>query len=128
LRDTGPAARIVRLATRSPAVARGMLAATTARGADLPVRGGDGMAERARGGLQQELLRLLRPPSPRRDRLLSERIAPALAGVADALAGRPAEESFAALEAVVTAAGGTPDRRALREFAAEIEAGRNPFG
>jgi hypothetical protein len=86
------------------------------------------MAQRARGGLQEELLRLLRPPSARRDRLLSERLAPALTEVADTLAGRPAEEAFAALEAVITAAGGTPDHRALREFAVEIEAGRNPFG
>jgi hypothetical protein len=86
------------------------------------------MADRPRWALQQELLRLLQPPTPRRDRLLSERLAPALAQVADSLAGRPAEESFAALEAVVEAAGGRPDRRALREFAAEIEAGRNPFG
>ena len=51
----------------------------------------------------------------------------ALSEVADTLSGHPAEESFAAMESVVTAAGGTPDRRALREFAAEIEAGRNPF-
>jgi hypothetical protein len=34
---------------------------------------------------------------------------------------------FAALEEVVTVAGGTPDRSALREFAGQIEAGQNPF-
>ena len=86
------------------------------------------MAEPPRSDLQRELLRLLQPPVPRRARLLSERVAPALADVGRRHAGRPADEVFAALEAVVTAAGGTPDPAALREFAGEIEAGRNPFG
>jgi len=63
----------------------------------------------------------------RRGRLLSERIAPALAEVGRTHRGRPAEEVFTALSEVVTAAGGTPDTRALREFAGQIEAGQNPF-
>lgn len=82
---------------------------------------------RTRSTLQQELLRLLQPRLPRRADLLSERIAPALAEVAHRHLGRPAGEALAALEAVVVGAGGTPDMRALREFAAEIEAGENPF-
>ena len=76
---------------------------------------------------QQELLRLLQPWLPRRADLLSERIAPALADVARSYAGRPADEVLAALTAVVVGAGGAPDLRALREFAADIEAGGNPF-
>ena len=83
---------------------------------------------RTRSAFQQELLRLLQPRLPRRADLLSERIAPVLAEVARRHLGRPAEEVLAALEAVVVGAGGTPDMRALREFAAEIEAGENPFG
>jgi hypothetical protein len=82
---------------------------------------------RARWTLQEELLRLLRPPAPRREAPLSERIAPLLAEVARIHAGRPAAEVVVALEQVVTAAGATPDRRALDEFAREIEAGGNPF-
>ena len=82
---------------------------------------------RPRSAFQQELLRLLQPWLPRRADLLSERIAPVLADVARTHAGRPADEVLAALHAVVTGAGGTPDLRALREFAADIEAGRNPF-
>jgi hypothetical protein len=81
----------------------------------------------SRNGLQEELLRLLRPPVPRRAELLSERVAPTLAGIGDSMAGRPADEVLAALDAAVRDAGGTPDRAALREFAAEIEAGENPF-
>jgi hypothetical protein len=85
------------------------------------------MVETPRSGLTRELLRLLQPPAPRRARLLSERVAPALAEVGRVCAGRPAGEVFGELESVVTAAGGTPDRAALREFAEQIEAGRNPF-
>ena len=85
------------------------------------------MTEGPSSGLTRELLRLLRPPSRRRAGLLSERIAPALAEVGRTHRGRPADDVFTALEAVVTAAGGTPDRSALREFAGQIEAGRNPF-
>jgi hypothetical protein len=85
------------------------------------------MAEGPRSGLTRELLRLLQPPTPRRAGLLSERIAPALAEVGRTHAGRPAEEVVDALAAVVTTAGGTPDRAALRKFAAQIEAGQNPF-
>jgi hypothetical protein len=80
-----------------------------------------------RSGITRELLRLLQPPTPRRARLLSERIAPALAEVGRTHRGRPADEVFTALAEVVTAAGGTPDPAALREFAGQIEAGRNPF-
>ena len=72
--------------------------------------------------MQEELLRLLWPPAPRRAELLSERVAPTLAGIGDSMAGRPADEVLAALDAAVRDAGGTPDRAALREFAAEIEA------
>ncbi|MCU1605078.1 MAG: hypothetical protein JWP46_1543 [Modestobacter sp.] len=85
------------------------------------------MSEVPRSGMQRELLRLLQPPAPRRARLLSERIAPALAEVGRTHRGRPADEVFAALAEVVTAAGGTPDQTALREFAGQIEAGQNPF-
>lgn len=85
------------------------------------------MTGRPRAGLQGELLRLLQPPSRRRSELVSERVAPTLAGIGDAMAGRPAEEVHAALDAAVRAAGATPDQRALREFAARIEAGDNPF-
>ena len=77
--------------------------------------------------LQRDLLRLLQPPMRRRAGLISERIAPALADVGRTHSGRPAVEVLAALEDVVTAAGAEPDRRALEEFAREIEAGGNPF-
>jgi hypothetical protein len=80
-----------------------------------------------RSGITRELLRLLQPPTPRRARLLSERIAPALAEVGRTHRGRPADEVFTALAEVVSAAGGTPDATALREFADQIEAGQNPF-
>jgi hypothetical protein len=43
------------------------------------------------------------------------------------MAGRPADEVLAALDAAIRNAGGTPERAALREFAARIEAGENPF-
>jgi hypothetical protein len=82
---------------------------------------------RTRGDLQRELLRYLQPPVPRRAELVSERVAPALAEVGERLSGRPAEEVAAALEAVVRSAGATPDRAAIAEFAARIEAGENPF-
>lgn len=85
------------------------------------------MARRSRAGLQEELLRYLQPPVPRRAELVSERVAPALAGIGDRMAGRPADEVLPALDAAVRDAGGTPDRAALREFAARIEAGENPF-
>ncbi len=84
------------------------------------------MARRVGSGLQEELMRWLRPVL-RRDDVVSERIAPALAEIGNRMAGRPATEVFTALEAVVHAAGGTPDRSALQEFAAQIEAGENPF-
>jgi hypothetical protein len=89
-----------------------------------------GEAVRVRGSgsdLQRELLRLLQPPVPRRERLVSERLAPVLAELGDRLAGRPAEEIYRALEAAVRDAGATPDEAALREFALAIEAGDNPF-
>lgn len=85
------------------------------------------MAQRPRAGLQEELLRLLLPPVRRRAELLSERIAPTLAGIGDSMTGRPAEEVYAALDAAIRDAGGFPDRAALREFAGQIEAGENPF-
>jgi len=85
------------------------------------------MSEVPGSGLQRDLLRLLRPPNPRRTRLLSEQIAPALAEVGRTHRGRPAEEVYTALAEVVTAAGATPDEGALREFAGRIEAGQNPF-
>ena len=78
--------------------------------------------------MQEELLRFLQPPVPRRAELVSERVAPALADIGDAMAGRGAEEVLAALDAAIREAGGTPDTAALREFAAQIEAGENPFG
>jgi hypothetical protein len=85
------------------------------------------VAHRPRAGLQDELLRLLQPPVRRRGDLLSERIAPTLAGIGDSMAGRPAEEVLTALREAVQDAGGTPDEAALREFAAQVEAGENPF-
>ena len=86
------------------------------------------MARRPREGLQSELLHLLQPLVRRRAELLSERIAPTLADIGDDMAGRPADEVLAALDAAIRIAGGTPDTAALREFAAGIEAGENPFG
>ena len=85
------------------------------------------MARRARAGVQEELLHLLQPPVPRRAGLPSERVAPRLAEIGDSLAGRPADEVLAALEAAVREVGATPDRTALQEFATQIEAGENPF-
>jgi hypothetical protein len=85
------------------------------------------VADKPRSNLQRELLGMLMPHLRRRAGLLSERVAPALAEVGRTHAGRPAEEVFPALEQVVLAAGGTPDRAALREFAEQIEAGTNPF-
>ncbi len=85
------------------------------------------MARRSRSGLQEELLRFLQPPVPGRAELVSERVAPTLADIGDDMAGRPADEVLAALDAAIWNAGGTPDAAALREFAARIEAGENPF-
>ena len=85
------------------------------------------MVRRSVPGLQDELLRLLQPWIPRRDELISERVAPTLASIGDSMAGRPADEVLAALDAAVRDAGATPDRTALPEFAAQIEAGENPF-
>jgi hypothetical protein len=85
------------------------------------------MARRSRSGLQEELLRFLQPPVPGRAELVSERVAPTLADIGDDMAGRPADEVLAALDAAVRDAGGTPDRTALQEYAAQIEAGGNPF-
>jgi len=85
------------------------------------------MARRSRSGLQEELLRFLQPPVPGRAGLVSERVAPTLADIGDAMAGRPADEVLAALDTAVRDAGGTADRTALREYAAQIEAGENPF-
>lgn len=80
-----------------------------------------------RPGLQEGLLDLLRPPSPRLAAQLSERLRPRLAEVGRDRAGRPAAEVRAALEDVVRSAGGAPDLDALSEFAEQIEAGENPF-
>jgi hypothetical protein len=77
--------------------------------------------------VQRELLRLLRPPVPRLARQPSERARPGLAEIGRTHAGRPAAEVLAALEAVVHAAGATPDLDALTEFAEAIEDGENPF-
>ncbi len=85
------------------------------------------MARRSRSGLQEELLRFLQPPVPGRAELVSERVAPTLADIGDDMAGRPADEVLAALDAAVRDAGGTPDRTVLRQYAAQIEAGENPF-
>ena len=85
------------------------------------------MRRRARPGLQEELLRYLQPPVPRRGELVSERVAPTLADIGDAMAGRGADEVLAALDAAIREAGGTPDAAALREFAVRIEGGENPF-
>jgi hypothetical protein len=76
---------------------------------------------------QRELLRLLRPPVRRLARQESERVRPGLAEVGRTYAGRPAAEVLIALEAVVRAAGATPDLDALTEFAAAVEDGENPF-
>ena len=85
------------------------------------------MRRRARPGLQEELLRYLQPPVPRRGELVSERVAPTLADIGDAMTGRGADEVLAALDAAIREAGGTPDPAALREFAVRIEGGENPF-
>ena len=85
------------------------------------------MRRRARPGLQEELLRHLQPPVPRRGELVSERVAPTLADIGDAMAGRGADEVLATLDAAIREAGGTPDPAALREFAVRIEGGENPF-
>ena len=85
------------------------------------------MARRPRGGLQSELLHLLQPLARRRAELLSERVAPTLAGIGDEMAGWPADEVLGALDAAIRDAGGTPDAAALAEFAARIEGGENPF-
>jgi hypothetical protein len=82
---------------------------------------------RERPGLQEELLRYLQPPVPRRGELVSERVAPTLADIGDAMAGRGVDEVLAALDAAIREAGGTPDPAALREFAVRIEGGENPF-
>jgi hypothetical protein len=49
------------------------------------------VARRARPGLQEELLRFLQPPVPRRGELVSERVAPTLADIGDTMAGRRAD-------------------------------------
>jgi hypothetical protein len=85
------------------------------------------MAHRPGSRLQEELLRLLRPHSHRLDQQLSERARPGLAEVGRTHAGRPPAEIVAALEEVIRSFGGTPDRAALEEFAAEIATGENPF-
>ena len=77
--------------------------------------------------IQRELLRLLRPPEPRRRLQAAERVRPGLAEVGRTHAGRPAAEVLAALEEVVRGAGAEPDRKALTEFAEAIENGENPF-
>ena len=45
------------------------------------------MVRRSGPGLQDELLRLLQPWIPRRDELISERVAPTLASIGDSMAG-----------------------------------------
>ena len=80
-----------------------------------------------RPGLQEGLLDLLRPPSPRLAAQLSEQLRPRLAEVGHGHAGRPAAEVRVVLEEVVRSAGGVPDLDALTEFAEQIEAGQNPF-
>jgi hypothetical protein len=87
------------------------------------------MARRSQppSALQRELLRLLRPDDPRLQDQPSERIQPRLALIGDQYAGRPAEEVLPVLEEAVRSVGATPDMAALREFAAEIAAGTNPF-
>ena len=87
------------------------------------------MARRSRppSALQRELLRLLRPDDPRLREQPSERIRPRLAQIGDEYAGRPAEEILPVLEEAVRSMGATPDMAALREFAEDIAAGRNPF-
>jgi hypothetical protein len=87
------------------------------------------MAPRSRpqSPVQDELLRLLRPPSPQLARQPSELAHPRLAEVGRAFANRPATEVVAALEAAVRSVGAEPDMAALAEFAEQIEAGENPF-
>ena len=85
------------------------------------------MARTPGSRLQEELLRLLRPHSERLDQQPSERARPGLAEIGRTHAGRPPAEIVAAMEEVIRSSGGTPDRAALEEFAAEIAAGENPF-
>ena len=82
---------------------------------------------RPRGGLQAELLHLLQPRVPRREQLVSERVAPTLADIGDSMVGRPADEVLAALAAAVRNAGSSTERTALRGSAAQIDAGDNAF-
>ena len=77
--------------------------------------------------LQQELLRLLRPPSRRLQELQSERIRPRLAEIGEEYAGRPATEILPLLEEAVRSVGARPDMAALQEFADDISRGENPF-
>jgi hypothetical protein len=87
------------------------------------------MARKSRpsSALQQELLRLLRPADRRLQEQPSERIRPRLAQIGDEYAGRPAAEILPLLEEAVRSVGARPDMTALREFAAEIAEGTNPF-
>ncbi|WP_143028748.1 hypothetical protein [Quadrisphaera sp. DSM 44207] len=77
--------------------------------------------------MQQDLLALLRPPSARLERQLSERVRPHLSAVARAHAGRPAPQVLAALAEVVRAAGAEPDLTALAEHAERVSAGEDPY-
>lgn len=77
--------------------------------------------------VQRELLRLLRPLSPRLAQQPSERVRPALAEIARSSAGRPAAEVLPALADAVRAVGAEPDLAALAEFAEQVEQGENPF-
>jgi hypothetical protein len=77
--------------------------------------------------VQRELLRLLRPLSPRLAQQPGERARPALAEIAQRDAGRPAAEVLPALAAAVRAVGAEPDMAALAEFAEQVEQGENPF-
>ena len=82
---------------------------------------------RSDSSLQRELLRLLRPPSPRLAEQVSERVRPELAEVGRRRAGHAVAEILTDLEAVVRSAGAQPDMAALAEFAQQIAAGQNPF-
>ena len=77
--------------------------------------------------LQQELLRLLRPPHRRLQQQPSERIRPRLAEIGAGYAGCPAAEILPLLEEAVRSVSARPDMEALREFADEISRGENPF-
>jgi hypothetical protein len=85
------------------------------------------MPRRAASHLQEELLRLLRPPNRRLDQQLSERVRPGLAEVGRTHAGCPPAEIVVELEEVIRSFGGRPDTAALAEFAEQISAGENPF-